>query len=854
MQTGTLADMSSMGRKRQRMDNPSGPVDYATFTADARESSSVTRKRARITTSITGAAPNVKTSESHDSSSARDMRSYWLEDSAREELRNRLCQSGTNGIAAWETDTRAHDANPDRLAARGSLDRAEQSRMRHSVTNNLQQQRSQALDDCAIAQIIDGWIKGWSEVRDSDCEWWSVSEEAAERIERPAFAHIPESILYWFPAYLDIVIYADIRSVGAAHRRPRYQCLLSMPWRTLRDLAQSLPSSPHDARKLLELNAVVFSSNTLITTRPGGSSSDAWYIIFSVMDDRATLAACSRTCKVFAWLASQSHRSRNTPSGDVKHCHVSYPRTDHDAALNRLFRPGPIRPFVMPSSPIFQLLFAIPHGVRKLSEVNAVLPLLTHNSSGVKLLTTRPGGLPPDIWHLVFNYVESFQSLVACGLTCKVLARQVECIQLICQRHPFASDDQGMMHRPFVRSYRDPLLQCLLEGGAMRPFIMPKSSALRLIYSSIHGRSRLSYMNAVETSPFTLTTLPAGLPLEIWYIILESVDDARALLVCTSICKTFATWVRRMLSDLINPYRYAYLQSRCLPLNKLRRHVKGSTVVGYLVRNQLQQAYILPEWLMNFVCVFAGKMRALHTLKIRSETAISLPYLRPPYMRAASRFQGVVELELSNFSFFSFGDFARFVCALPSLRSLALESVTWDRGPRRDLYGEPFAKHLHLHHIRIVSGVISQYTSLLSAPHLLQNLKTLHILPTERPFLPVSVTIHDQFPPPLNDNPSDSRDSAAVLQALRTSHRLQVADVEVLADYAPREWLRTCFGFLDAAFTSSAASDFNAFNVTLECHISRYDETFISPFPLLRARGILKGPDKEIAQYRTGAI
>ncbi|OCH90472.1 hypothetical protein OBBRIDRAFT_594932 [Obba rivulosa] len=184
---------------------------------------------------------------------------------------------------------------------------------------------------------------------------------------------------------------------------------------------------------------------------------------------------------------------------------------------------------------------------------------------------------------------------------------------------------------------------------------------------------------------------PGGLPPEIWYTIMDYIDDGRTLYACALTCKLLAARAMKMTKPL----------RMCRTPQVLFTDLMRRPIVGYF----LQEVIVPPALLPRLLYECAGKLHALRIIRIYSTSSWPcegrLTHHRPPYLAFASTFHTVTELHLFCVQFWSSRDFLRLICAFPSLRALSSFYVSWDRDEGRTLADEPFAKALRLQKIEV---------------------------------------------------------------------------------------------------------------------------------------------------------
>ncbi|OCH93334.1 hypothetical protein OBBRIDRAFT_327486 [Obba rivulosa] len=214
------------------------------------------------------------------------------------------------------------------------------------------------------------------------------------------------------------------------------------------------------------------------------------------------------------------------------------------------------------------------------------------------------------------------------------------------------------------------------------------------------------------------------LPVEIWYQIVEVVDDPRSLLALACVCRSLNDWVMQTFA------RYDEYCSRVLQtaddLHSLRHSFRETPTLPFFLR------YIVLEdsLLLNFAVEFVGFCPNLREIVIRSSSDPPPPPLSlSMQMRLVlSQFKSVTRLHLMFDDFATFKDLIRFICAFPKLLDLTLVEVGYARGCACVLEQVPVARTLHLRTLHIQdSRDLSLYQCLLTAPELSKSLISLTI-------------------------------------------------------------------------------------------------------------------------------
>ncbi|OCH93451.1 hypothetical protein OBBRIDRAFT_302728 [Obba rivulosa] len=271
-------------------------------------------------------------------------------------------------------------------------------------------------------------------------------------------------------------------------------------------------------------------------------------------------------------------------------------------------------------------------------------------------------------------------------------------------------------------------------------------------------------------------------------------------------------------------YLAIHPEDHFLDILRLRSHLRNNPLVGL----SLTKVLLPVESMRAFLYMFSGRLYALQSIFIEADLQFTAaPLLRAPVYAACSRFSNVRKLHLSNIVFWSFGNFARLICALRSLVKLTLKRVSWDGDEGRSLADEPFATCLRLKVIKIDSADVSQYRNLLAAPNLLHTVSHLHLKYKKRRQAMLIVRLENSRPQPTSSS----------LSALARTAKIQISMARNQA------WFRSCFDLLDSFFCSSSTVCLNRVNVDMEeGNVSEDIKRMFFAKPLvfsaLRARGM----------------
>ncbi|OCH86832.1 hypothetical protein OBBRIDRAFT_796792 [Obba rivulosa] len=363
-------------------------------------------------------------------------------------------------------------------------------------------------------------------------------------------------------------------------------------------------------------------------------------------------------------------------------------------------------------------------------------------------------------------------------------------------------------------------------SDAFQPFEVRSSDLESEIASCIGEESTdiLKYLPpGINRSNITLC--PGGLPLELWFRILDNIDNLKTWFACGLTCKLLESRIRQVAMELKRAHSETFAS---LDLHELHHAIVRHPIVSNLV----DVVRISARSTTKFIYEFSGKLHALHDLYIAAQrwhyprlSPNSLPPFRPLLVSAASRFRSLSFLSLSYAVFWNFRDFARLICAFPCLIRLHSKFVSWRRDEGCDLSDEPFAKLICLHEIQIDDGGdISKYKRLFSAPTLSLSVTHLSFKETE-----LSSGIYCYI----------------IISRVDGHARTATIDISFHTFGSP-QWLPPVLDVLDDFLGSPAMSTLTTVDVELRC-IGGYDEEIFGifaaeplPFPLLRARG----PDK----------
>ncbi|EMD34193.1 hypothetical protein CERSUDRAFT_107448 [Gelatoporia subvermispora B] len=195
-----------------------------------------------------------------------------------------------------------------------------------------------------------------------------------------------------------------------------------------------------------------------------------------------------------------------------------------------------------------------------------------------------------------------------------------------------------------------------------------------------------------------------GLPVELWWNILEIANDGRALLATGCTCKTLRDIVREIIEKRTHMDR----------LDDILSDPTG----GYFFSTARIRSAELP----SCISTYHTKSQRLQSMEISHGRLL----LRSQTRSALSQLKSVTTLTLEDIHFSTFSDFARTVCALPNLSTLILWRVTVDASRSYSLEGVYFARDLRLKELSINNcafGESHPSWKLLTAPSLSDTLE-----------------------------------------------------------------------------------------------------------------------------------
>ncbi|OCH88363.1 hypothetical protein OBBRIDRAFT_92959 [Obba rivulosa] len=712
-----------------------------------------------------------------------------------------------------------------------------------------------------IRAIMQNWRKEWTDAARTDRKTWPVSEAAAKLIDTvrslpPRLQQVPQNV--------DVSVHASSKAFNNLPMRRRYQCLLSLSWPILESLVGVLPLSAQSAVQVLEKNSVVLCavSGSRFTERPGGLPMDIWNRTLTAIDDSRALLACGLTCKILAGqIANERKRFRT-------HSSVHGPNAEPSAVTSFTpSSPGP-NPNPMPtnSSRLNSSSSSPSIDVAVILVFTLSVTIIMALSCARQPKSDFNGGILSELRQLYG----------------KVRARCRLDVRIGCKDHKQPPDECYTSHQ-FVSGHGadGSGVQTVRPGGsvlnakdtlASTSHLLIARPAANRIDSRRHDSSekrsfgkerdtyRRVYPSLTETRlkrdtrgrgdvdlseiPDILSYLPGGvdklkvtlqpgrLPLEIWYLILEAIDEPKTLVSCSLTCKILAARTIKLRRDIMAQFsRYELLH----PL-RLYRDVRPDPLVCLLLTDILVPA----KSMSRFVYEFSGKLESLQMLQVICSVGPELMSpLRRPFIAAISRFRNIRWLVLANMVFRSLGDFARFLAAFPRLHQLCTTNISWPADEGRHLIDEPFAKKLLCREMEITLEKAAHWKGLFNAPNLLQSLRSLRFHRLQSPCkLRVEIDQKQlEF--------GSSQDSGETPPPIPTSSiSISVAIMLIDEDGAnDRDWVLECFDLIDSICTSPSASGFSEVYLTL---LDSSDEVLnmfhVEPraFPRLRARRILR--------------
>ncbi|OCH86774.1 hypothetical protein OBBRIDRAFT_890238 [Obba rivulosa] len=208
---------------------------------------------------------------------------------------------------------------------------------------------------------------------------------------------------------------------------------------------------------------------------------------------------------------------------------------------------------------------------------------------------------------------------------------------------------------------------------------------------------------------------PSPLPhVEMWWHVIQMIDDHRTLLACGCTCSSLRDICRRRIDHfrrvVLDDKQDVYLLHDRLHRNPMLAHFMRTANVF----NASQ--------LIEFLVEFMGKMPHINHLYVycggHSAGPCSL------MSRALHAWKSVTMLALNDMEFPNFISICRVICALPSLRDLTLHRVSCCGRQGYSLTNMAFARCLQIEQLK-VSGFPHWY--LFTAPQLSRTITTLYI-------------------------------------------------------------------------------------------------------------------------------
>ncbi|EMD31896.1 hypothetical protein CERSUDRAFT_119195 [Gelatoporia subvermispora B] len=228
----------------------------------------------------------------------------------------------------------------------------------------------------------------------------------------------------------------------------------------------------------------------------------------------------------------------------------------------------------------------------------------------------------------------------------------------------------------------------------------------------------------VTSNDFIVRSQPM-LPMEIWYLIVEAVDDPRTLLALACICRALNVWATKTFTRY-DSYILHILNGQ-EDLRVLCHSLRQIPMLPFFLRYIVLEDALLPSFALKLISLCPN----LQELVIRPSPTVrpSNVSLRVVVRYALMQFRSVVRLHLMATMFASPMEFVRIVCAFPQLLHLTLGDVRSATGVVHTLL-PPFVRLLGLRTLHVqVSDDISLYQYLLSAPALSSSLNsiTMHL-------------------------------------------------------------------------------------------------------------------------------
>ncbi|EMD41226.1 hypothetical protein CERSUDRAFT_120419 [Gelatoporia subvermispora B] len=206
-----------------------------------------------------------------------------------------------------------------------------------------------------------------------------------------------------------------------------------------------------------------------------------------------------------------------------------------------------------------------------------------------------------------------------------------------------------------------------------------------------------------------------GLPLELWWDILEMIENPRSLLACGCTCKTFRDVVRKIISSRID-------QARDFETGAAKAALATDPTRGYFYDHLCFWSNDFMSWLSTFPT--SGRLNDIDVDGGWHHETRPVLTLRFQMRLALSRLKTVTKLSLHDVRFSSFSDFARTICSLPSLSKLHLWDVTVNDSRTESLEDVYFARALRLEELDFQGafGELHPIPNLLTAPALSESL------------------------------------------------------------------------------------------------------------------------------------
>ncbi|OCH88268.1 hypothetical protein OBBRIDRAFT_96104 [Obba rivulosa] len=354
--------------------------------------------------------------------------------------------------------------------------------------------------------------------------------------------------------------------------------------------------------------------------------------------------------------------------------------------------------------------------------------------------------------------------------------------------------------------------------------------------------------------------LPLRLPEDIWWLVLEAIDDYRTLLACRKVCAVLRGMVAKML------FVDHLIMKDANVLSWLLRQLRKCPLLGHHIGSIVTTPILLPIAAVQL----AGKLHRNLNLTVEGGTAdppsptMRFPWALPSQSRLALLgFRTVKWLSLTWVQFSTFSEFIHFVCAFPILSHLTMYCVSHKQGGAFNLKDVPLVKSLSMKSLKIQDKRhdLSTFTYLVTAPRLSQTLTELELEITDAQLGEIIHSARNHLIKHLtslealsldisNVSPSDPGRMLNAFLSRTPPNQLSRLTINLSYGWDPRdadaqiESSQKCLVTLDKTLDSAQFSLLEAADITL-WDISRPNVEHISkvrppPFPLSRTRNILR--------------